>query len=239
MYIAGTDRCQVYVDEPSALVMALYIRDVCRLTPPLAYHLPPLDPPVTVWPAWSRPAPGWEPPAGLHNYPVDREVAGREWVRWWEHLLDLDSSAVDEFRPPGFRNYRRVPAIRTLLTEHYECATRWIDAVMSDPRVRREETTPRPGLATLLSALDSDPLRSALPFRLRLTVIPVASKHAWPIGREHILISRRLIADTDNALDWLRPRIIALAFSGRWAFSRCSSQPRHRPERRNSAATAS
>ena len=214
MYIAGTERCQVHVDEPSALVMALYIRDVAGLKPPLPYELPRLDPPVTSWPVWAKPAPGWEPPVGIRNRAVDLEQASQEWARWWNHLLDLDSLAVGEFQPPAFRSYRRVPAIRTLLQQHFEPSGRWVEAVMSDPRVRREETTPRPGLMAIIAGLESAGMPAPLPFRLRLTVIPVASKHAWPIGREHILISRRLIADTDNALDWLRPRITALAFSG-------------------------
>ncbi len=126
----------------------------------------------------------------------------------------MDGDLGTEFRPPGFRALKKVPAIQLLLQRHFEEAGRWVEAVMSDPRVRREETTPRPGLAAIVASLDSDPVRVPIPFRLRLTVIPVASKHAWVVGAEHILISRRLIADTDNALDWLRPRIAALAYQG-------------------------
>ena len=34
---------------------------------------------------------------------------------------------------------------------------------------------------------------------------------AWMLGPDHVLITRRLIADLDNAVDWLRPRILTLA----------------------------
>ena len=48
------------------------------------------------------------------------------------------------------------------------------------------------------------------PFRLRLTVIPVQTEHAWQLAPDHILMTRNLIADRDNVLDWLRSRILAL-----------------------------
>ena len=42
-------------------------------------------------------------------------------------------------------------------------------------------------------------------------MIGVQTKHAWILTPDHLLLTRHLIADLDNALDWLRPRIIALA----------------------------
>ena len=42
-------------------------------------------------------------------------------------------------------------------------------------------------------------------------MIGVQTKHAWILAPDHLLLTRHLIADLDNALDWLRPRIIALA----------------------------
>lgn len=215
MYIAGTDRCQIYVEEPAALVVALYLREVAGLNPPLEYVLPKLDPPITAWPVWARRAPAdWVPPLAARTAEVDRHEAGIEWVRWWEHLLTVDASSDEDFHPPSFREYRSVPLIRLLLQRHYEEATRWVEALTGDPRVKRDQATPRPGLFAMVNELESDPVRIPLPFRLRLSIIPVGVKHAWPMGPEHILLSRRLMADTDNVLDWLRPRIFALAHRG-------------------------
>ena len=45
---------------------------------------------------------------------------------------------------------------------------------------------------------------------MRITVIGVQSKHAWMLAPDHVLMTRHLVADIDNVLDWLRPRILAL-----------------------------
>lgn len=194
------------------MIVALYLRERAGLTPDLGYQLPVLDPPITSWPVWARSAPvGWAPPAAVQTAPVDKAIAAGEWVRWWNHLLTEGLTSSDAFHPPAFRDLRAIPLIQLLLQRHYEEASRWVDALIEDPRVRREQTTPRPGLATMLAALEDDPAGRPLSFRLRLTIVPVRTKHAWPLHPEHILISRRLVADTDNVLDWLRPRIQALA----------------------------
>lgn len=212
MYIAGTERCQISVEEPAPLLVALYLRERAGLSPDLGYRLPALDPPYTSWPVWARSAPvGWAPPAAVQTAPVDRTTAAAEWVRWWNHLLAEGATSSEAFHPPGFRDLRALPLIQLLLQRHYEEASRWVDALIEDPRVRRDQTTPRPGLGRMLAELEADPSYRPLPFRLRLTIVPVRTKHAWPLDPEHILISRRLVADTDNVLDWLRPRVFALA----------------------------
>ena len=207
MYIAGSERCQISVAEPAPLVVALYLRERAGLDPNLDYELPGLDPPITRWPVWARSAPvGWAPPAAVRDTPVDPGVAAAEWARWWNHLLVEGATSSETFHPPGFRDLRAIPAIQLLLQRHYEEASRWVDAITDDPRVRREQTTPRPGLTAMLAELEADPAARPTPFRLRLTIVPVRTKHAWPLEPDHILISRRLVADTDNVLDWLRPR---------------------------------
>ena len=220
MYIAGTDRCQIQVAEPAPLIVALYVREAAGLTPQLAYDLPVLDPPITHWPVWAQSAPqGWAPPAKVRTALVDAEQASREWVRWWNRLLQDEATMSEAFHPPGFRDQRTVPCIQLLLQRHFEEAGRWVDAVTDDPRTKREQNTPRPGLSGMVQELESNPNRVPLPFRLRLTVLPVRTKHAWTLSPEHILISRRLISDTDNVLDWLRPRIRALAYGSARTFT--------------------
>lgn len=214
MYIVGSDRCQVWVEEPAALTLALFVRDVAGLTPPLDYLLPPLDPGVRFWPIWGVPAPaGWRERTLERTRLVDPALAGREWVRWWGHLTADLPAAAQEFRGPAFAAYRRVPTIRTLLQRHYDEAGSWLEAVDADPRIKRDQATPRPGLAGLITDLAC---AGAVPrpFKLRLSIVPLAGKHAWPLAPEHILITRNLVADADNALDWLRPRIAALARGG-------------------------
>ena len=67
------------------------------------------------------------------------------------------------------------------------------------------------GLNALVSDLPTILGRRPLPFAVRITVIGVQTKHAWVLAPDHLMLTRHLIADLDNALDWLRPRILALA----------------------------
>ena len=53
--------------------------------------------------------------------------------------------------------------------------------------------------------------RKPFPFNVRITVIGVQTKRAWVLAPDHLMLTRHLIADLDNAVDWLRPRILALA----------------------------
>ena len=62
--------------------------------------------------------------------------------------------------------------------------------------------------------------RRPQPFNIRITVIGVQTKHAWVLAPDHLMLTRHLIADLDNALDWLRPRILALAWTQSWPAAR-------------------
>ncbi|MTD14488.1 hypothetical protein GIS00_11075 [Nakamurella sp. YIM 132087] len=214
MYIAGTDRCRVEVAEPLPLVVALYLREVADLDPPRARGIPRLEPAFDSWPVWARNPPSdWDPPLVLRYAAgidlVDRDRASEEWDRWWSRLLLTLPTPDQAFRPPAFRAFRSLPALRLLLQKYHDEAARWAEAVTQDPRVQGAHAAPRSGLASMISDLVGS--GRAHDFRLRLTVIPVASKHAWVLRPDHVLITRLLIADTDNVLDWLRPRVRSLA----------------------------
>ncbi|GGM03986.1 hypothetical protein [Nakamurella endophytica] len=210
MYIAGTERCQIAVEEPLELVVALYLREVEALSPELPYELPPVEPATTVWPVWARRAPvGWQPPVLGSSGLVDPRQAAAEWAEWWTGLLQGEA-ACSELRPPTFREFRARPSLRVLLQRHHEAAVRWSEAILDDPRSKRELTAARPGMGRLVRRLLSEVAGPAA-FRLRLTVVPVRAKHAWPLAADHVLISLRLLADIDNVLDWLWPRLRGLA----------------------------
>lgn len=215
MYIAGTEACQITVDEPSVLVIALYIREAIGVSDLAAPEIPILDPSSAIWPAWARrpsvgiptgvrdPLHGDSPP-GL----VDREQAALEWTRWWRHLLLVGSAGQDDLRPPRFAAFQSSPALRLVLQHHHERADLWAGAISSDPRTKRAHAAPKDGLEDI--AREAARLWRSRPFRLRLTVIPVQTEHAWQLAPDHILMTRHLIADRDNALDWLRSRILAV-----------------------------
>ncbi|SDO95634.1 hypothetical protein SAMN04515671_2470 [Nakamurella panacisegetis] len=210
MYIAGTESCQISVDEPSALVVALYIRELIGISGLTAPEIPVLDPSSDIWPAWApRPSAGLAPPPDPFAGLIDREQTAREWARWWRHALAVGAAAIDDLHPPKFPAFHATPSLRLLLQVHYERAALWADVISSDPRVKRAHSAPRDGLETL--AREAARSWGARPFRLRITVIPVQTEHAWQLGPDHILMTRHLIADRENVLDWLRSRILAMS----------------------------
>jgi hypothetical protein len=199
MFIAGTERWKITIVEPEALRIAMYIRDVAGLVPVTDPMIPPLDPPADVWPVWSR-RPVEVPASGGVRLLGGRDVD-----------LEIASSAIDDFRPPSFLALSGVPDLRALLQRHYYNASLWSDGLNDDPRIKAAHNAPGVGLNALVRDLPKIVGRRPQPFNVRITVIGVQTKHAWILAPDHLMLTRHLIADLDNALDWLRPRILALA----------------------------
>jgi len=213
MFIAGTERWKVTFAEPEALRIGLYIRDVAGLEPLTEPAIPPLDPPCDVWPVWSR-RPIDVPTSGavrlLGGRDVNLVVASGQWARWWTHALDVGTGAIDDFRPPAFLPLSGVPDLRALVQRHFHNANLWSDGVNDDPRTKHALSAPGAGLNAMMRDLPKTLGRRPAQFSMRITVIGVQSKHAWLLAPDHVLMTRHLVADIDNVLDWLRPRILAL-----------------------------
>lgn len=206
MYICGTKWCQVSVDEPGPVVAGLYVREQAGLLDLAAPELPALEPPSQVWLPWARHPPvGWGPPQLA--VPADDRTA-EEWERWWWRLVRAQPERQHPADLPDFRSVQDLPGLRAALRVHGESAVRWTEAVQDDPRARVSLDSPRRGLTAMLDDLMVD---GARPFKLRLTVVPLAVEHAWVLDGAHVLLTRRLIGDPENLLDWLRPRILGLA----------------------------
>ena len=207
MYIAGPESCQISVNEPQALVVALYLREIIGLTDRTAPEIPMLDPSAQIWPAWApRPSDGLAPKPDPFAGLIDREQTANEWSRWWRHALADPSVALGELRPPRFTAFAATPSLRLLLQTYHERANIWAEAISADPLVKRAHSVPKDGLEEL--ARQASRVWQARPFRLRITVIPVRTEHAWQLAPDHILMTRHLIGDRDNVLDWLRSRIL-------------------------------
>ena len=203
MLIAGRERWKILLDEPVVLQIALYLRDVAGLCPDVQPAIPELNPPASVWPAWvRRPVSPTRPPPV-----VDRDVAAAQWARWWNHLLEAGQSAIAELRPPQFPAFHAVPELRELLRHHWYDAEAWTDGLHDDPRRRRDLTGPWRALTALVQELQDEQGGAAAAFEMRVTVLPVVGKRGWILRPDHLLVTSALIADQDNALDWLRMRI--------------------------------
>lgn len=208
MYIAGSGSCQISVEEPWTLVIALYIREIIGISGLTAPEIPVLDPSSKIWPAWAqRPADGLIELPDPFSGSLNREQTAREWARWWRHALAVGPAALDDLRPPRFLAFNSTPSLRTLLQIYFERASLWTDSISADPLVKRAHAAPKDGLEQL--ARQAEQSWYGKPFRLRLTVIPVLTQHAWQLAPDHILMSRRLIGDRENVLDWLRSRILS------------------------------
>ncbi len=214
MFIAGTERWKVVIAEPEALRIALYVREAAGLDPITDPPIPPVDPPTQWWPAWSRRPVTMPAERGvrlLGRRELNLAAASGQWARWWDHLLSAVQDATGDLRPPDFPALAHVPDLRALLIRHYHNACIWSDGLNGDPRIRRAHTAPGLGLNNLIKELPVLLGRPPRDFSLRVTVIGVQTKHAWALRPDHLLLTRQLIFDLDNALDWLRPRILALA----------------------------
>lgn len=203
MYIAGRESWKISIDEPQVLRIALYLREVFALEPHTDPEIPPLDPPASAWPAWVRRPADPEPPPMTQ---LELAAASVQWARWWRHAVDAGAPALRELAPP-FKAFRQLPELRALLTVGYPNALQWTTAFGDDPRVKRDILAPGTRLTELVCELEQAAGRSARPFELRITVISVATKHAWVLNPGHLLVTHRLIHDDENMIDWLRPQI--------------------------------
>lgn len=214
MFIAGTERWKVVLVEPEVLRIALFVREAAGLDPVTDPPIPPSDPPTQWWPVWSR-RPAEAPTAHgvrlLGRREADLTAASAQWARWWRHLLEIRASGLDDLRPPNFPALAHVPDLRLLLQQHYQNACIWSEGLNGDPRIRNAHSAPGIGLNALIRDLPTLLGREPRDFAVRVTVIGVQSKHAWTLRPDHLLLTRQLIFDLDNALDWLRPRVLAVA----------------------------
>jgi hypothetical protein len=214
MLIAGTERWKITIVEPESLRIALYVRDVAGLQPVTDPEIPPLDPSADVWPAWSR-RPVEVPQTGgvklLGGRDIDLELASAQWARWWAHALDVGARAMDDFRPPAFVPLAGVPDFRALMQRHYINACMWSEGMNDDPRIRHAHSAPSLHLNAFLKDLPNELGRPPMPFSVRITIIGVQTKRAWVLTRDHWMMTRHLVADIDNVVDWIRQRIRAIA----------------------------
>lgn len=209
----ATESTKISVEQPVALVLGLYIRDAAGLRPATFPAIPPLDPPFDRWPVWARRPAEVNPYADARRIepPVDPGRAAEQWARWWNHAVDAGITALEDFKPPHFEAFRSVPDLRTLVRQHFHVAMRWSDAFDDDPRAQRDLSKHRRGLDRLVREFDAQHGSRTPPFAMRITVVPVESKHGWVIGPDHLLVTRRLMNDIDNMLDWVRLRLRARA----------------------------
>jgi hypothetical protein len=176
---------QISIDQPQPLVIGLFIRDVSGMHSRNNW-LPPASPAV--------PSGGdWAP-----------DVAGLQWDRWWSQALREEYQADDAdwppdlsswWTPPEFESLDASPELQAIVAAHFFDAVRW-----SDERHQEHRATMRGSRGLLETKLVRDLeralARTARPFHLRITEIPVHGQHLWQLQPDHILVSAALLRDT-------------------------------------------
>jgi hypothetical protein len=191
---------QVAYGEAEALVHALYAREVSGLAVDMPYQVPPLTPPV-----------GPEP--GFARYATAEVAAG--WADWWQAEAALGLAPIPQEPEFWFAGSGVCRDLRALLLKTAESAREWGRI----NRERRELHQPSAGVRVrrtsvakaLVSEAESAMESPAAPFRLQISVLPVAGVWGHKMSDNHVLVSGAMRHDDDALTAFLRPVIRNLA----------------------------
>jgi hypothetical protein len=191
---------QISIDQPQPLVIGLFIRDVAGV-PSRNSWLPPASPAV--------PHAGDQAPDG----------AGLQWDDWWNQAV-LDEGQADgaDWPPdlsswwtsPAFESLHAAPELQEIVAAHFFDAVRW-----SNDRHREHGATMQSSVGALfetklVSTMERALARTARPFHLRITEIPVLGQQLWQLRPDHVLISSALLRDTAQYQQQLIPVVEGL-----------------------------
>ncbi len=207
----------ISVDEPLMLLVALYVRDVAGLRPPLEYDVPPLDPPV------------------LRESGGTDDDGSNQWAVWWQELLRgggmwpayADPAKMSELRedpdiqrlfywpgryaPPDFPSLHSSPELHRDVRRHHQAALAWAEA-------RKLEffalTTARGHhrIEWEVVKLEERHIgRTVRPFNLDLRVLPLAEPWAWRLAPDRALMSLSMCRDRAAYRSWLTAVVRELA----------------------------
>jgi hypothetical protein len=200
-------------DEPRLLVLALYVRDAAGLEVVADPPVPPLEPAVArsneappvaaavQWPAWWRDLVAGE---AAMQHGIEAAGGGREAVR-------VMAARHMAFGPPDFAGLSGSPDLRELVASHFHDAEAW-----SGPSKRefcdRSRARDRALLEThLVHEVARGLGRKARPFRLQVSVLPVAGAQHWRVAEDHVLATRDLYFDAPAWRRALEPIVSELA----------------------------
>jgi len=196
---AGRASWEMRIDQPQHLAIGLFIRDIAML-PSHRDWLPPASPVVS----------------GADDR--SSQAAAPQWDAWWDQSMRKERQtdtadgrlSASWWDPPAFESLRQAPALQAIVTAHFSDAVRW-----SEDRKHEHVTTMMScerGLVetTLVSDMERAMKRTAQPFRLQITEIPVAGQELWQLRPDHVLVSTGLLRDTAHYRRRLTPVVHAL-----------------------------
>jgi hypothetical protein len=201
---AGRPSWQVRINLAQPLVIALHLRDAAGLDVAADAVVPPLEPAV---------------PLDAALVPYATEQAAAQWTQVWQSLLDGHpefSDAPSVFAEP----LHGLPAALTALAEAgLPNALAWLDACRQEDLQFLRASGGRPGrrmgrglgITELVRRIEQENGREAVPFTLRISLLPVAGNWARRVRREHVLLSRSICEDEAACEAFLEPVLRDLA----------------------------
>lgn len=196
-------RISVRADDGTT-VFALWLRDVEGIAVPASPLVPgPLDM-------------GELPPSpdGEHD-----PLLGEEWLAWWVSLVDRrerppplppDDDVQPAFDTPDPLGLARLPALRGLVTRHWDRFQEWR---IAHRRAHGTFADRRPaGLRDndVVREVEAALGRKARPFHLSFTLLPVRDDRVVPAGPHHCLVPERVYLGAGWPA-WLRPVVEEVA----------------------------
>ena len=180
MRLAGQPSWSMAIDEPHNLLVALFVRDAAGLRPDTDPVIPALTPAVATNQTLAA-------AAGL--------AASIQWAGWWARLLDADH-LTPTATPPDLPELADSPELQEVLRTRYPDAIRW-SASRKREYVTLMTGSNRPSVeGDVVREIERSLGRTAQPFELRITVLPVSGIHAWRVRPQHLVVTRALFTDT-------------------------------------------
>lgn len=186
------DGWTVVVDEPQALVIALFVRDIAALAPGLDLMIPHLYPVVPRSASVSRAA-----------------AASTQWARWWDELL---RNEIDLAEPtcPNVGLGADQGELQRLVTSHFDDARQWSQDRKREFAHLLTQSGRSPVELDVVRQVERRLRRVAQPFHLRIMEIPVDGLHGWRLRRDRALISRALLVDVRAYRIWLEAVVMGV-----------------------------
>jgi hypothetical protein len=191
---------QISTDQPQHLVISLFIRDIAGV-PSRHSWLPPAAPAV--------PRAGDQAP----------DAAGQQWDHWWNQAL-LEVYQVDgagwppdlstSWTPPAFESLHAEPELQEVVAAHFLDAVRWSNDRHQEHGAAMQSSVGELFETKLVRSMEHALARTARPFRLRTTEIPVLGQQLWQLRPDHVLVSSALLRDTVQYQQQLTPVVEAL-----------------------------
>jgi hypothetical protein len=191
---------QISTDQPQHLVIGLFIRDVAGV-PSRNSWLPPASPTV--------PRAGDQAP----------DAAGLQWDDWWtQAVLEEDQANGADWppdlsswwAPPDFGSLHAAPELQEIVAAHFLDAVRWSNDRHQEHGATMQRSVSGLFGTKLVRSMERVLARTARPFHLRITEIPVLGQQLWKLRPDHVLVSSALLRDTAQYRQQLIPVVEAL-----------------------------